>query len=170
MSNTFKHKIDAKYRLGLIEKVPMYIKKHWDRVNIRKGELLYLTSKKEEEILDKELNKELNNELKFMKCEHCNSNVIERINKWVIDRNLHTANPKIQMCKTVEELGELAKAINKNDTEGQMDGIGDVVVTLICISQQLNLDFVECLEYAYNEIKDRKGRMIGGTFVKESDL
>lgn len=96
--------------------------------------------------------------------------IIKKIEQWVIDRNLQTAEPKIQMCKTVEELGELAKAINKNDKEQQIDGIGDVVVTLIAISLQLGLDFEKCLEAAYNEIKDRKGKMINGTFVKQSDL
>ena len=96
--------------------------------------------------------------------------LIKRIKEWVVDRNLQTANPKMQICKTVEELGELAKAINKNDRYGQIDGIGDVVVTLICLSEQLGLDFKECVKFAYNEIKDRKGKMIDGTFVKESDL
>ncbi len=95
---------------------------------------------------------------------------IEKIQQWVIDRNLQTADPKVQMCKTMEELGELARAINKGDTDGQVDSIGDVVVTLICISQQLNLDFNACLDYAYNEIKDRKGKLINGIFVKEQDL
>ena len=95
---------------------------------------------------------------------------ISKIKQWVIDRNLQTQNPKIQMCKVVEELGELAKAINKNDTPNQIDGIGDVVVTLICISEQLGLDFNKCVDFAYSEIKDRKGKLIDGTFVKESDL
>lgn len=96
--------------------------------------------------------------------------MIEKIKQWVIDRNLQTQNPKIQMCKVIEELGELAKAINKGSTREQMDGIGDVVVTLICISLQLGLDFDSCIEIAYNEIKDRKGKLIDGTFVKESDF
>ena len=96
--------------------------------------------------------------------------VIELIKQWVIDRNLQTADPKVQMCKTIEELGELARAINKGDVAEQIDGIGDVVVTLVCISQQLGLDFTECVEAAYDEIKDRKGKMIGGVFVKEADL
>lgn len=96
--------------------------------------------------------------------------IIEKIQQWVIDRNLHTADPRIQMCKTVEEIGELANSLNKNNLEGAKDGIGDTVVTLICISQQLGLDFIDCLETAYNEIKDRKGRMVNGVFVKEQDL
>ena len=95
---------------------------------------------------------------------------VEKVEQWVIDRNLHTQDPKVQMCKTMEELGELAKAINKGDKEKQMDGIGDTVVTLICISEQLGLKFNDCLDYAYNEIKDSKGKLINGNFVKESDL
>ena len=59
---------------------------------------------------------------------------------------------------------------NKGDKEKQMDGVGDTVVSLICISEQLGLKFNDCLDYAYNEIKDRKGKLINGTFVRESDL
>ena len=55
MSNTFKHKINTKYRLGLVEKVPISIKKFWDRKNFDKGEqLLYRSIKRE-----KEFNKQL---------------------------------------------------------------------------------------------------------------
>lgn len=96
--------------------------------------------------------------------------VIKNIEQWVRDRNLQTGDPAKQICKTVEELGELAKAINKNKLEEAKDGIGDTVVTLICISMQLGLDFNDCLELAYNEIKDRKGKLINGIFVKEEDL
>jgi NTP pyrophosphatase (non-canonical NTP hydrolase) len=96
--------------------------------------------------------------------------LIEKIQQWVIDRNLHTQDPRLQMCKTVEELGELAKAINKNDIKQQEDGIGDSIITIMCISMQLKLDFKKCLEIAYNEIKDRKGKLVNGTFVKEQDL
>lgn len=92
----------------------------------------------------------------------------ELIKKWVNDRNLHTQNPKIQMCKMMEELGELAKAINKGDVDGQIDGIGDVFVVLVCLSEQLGLDIDSCIKAAYNEIKDRKGKLIDGTFVKEA--
>ena len=96
--------------------------------------------------------------------------LVKNIQNWVSDRNLETQDPRIQMCKTMEELGELANAINKGNKADAMDGIGDVVVTLICISMQLGVDFNECLNIAYNEIKDRKGKMINGMFVKEVDL
>lgn len=95
---------------------------------------------------------------------------VEKIKQWIHDRNLHTQNPKIQMCKVMEELGELAKAINKNDIDEQIDSIGDTVVTLVCISEQLGLDFHDCINSAYEVIKDRKGQVINGVFVKEEDL
>lgn len=38
------------------------------------------------------------------------------------------------------------------------------------ISKSLGYNFDECFELAYQEIKDRKGRWIDGTFVKEEDL
>ena len=98
------------------------------------------------------------------------TDLIKNIQNWVLDRNLNTQDPRIQMCKTVEKLVELANAINKGNKVDAMDGIGDVVVTLICMSMQLGVDFNECLKMAYDEIKDRKGKMIDGVFVKEEDL
>lgn len=49
-------------------------------------------------------------------------------------------------------------------------GIGDTLVTIIVLAHQLDLDVTECLSIAYEEIKNRKGKMINGTFVKEEDL
>lgn len=98
------------------------------------------------------------------------TDLIKNIQNWVSDRNLETQDPRIQMCKTMEEMGELANAINKGNKIDAMDGIGDVVVTLICISMQLGVDFNECLKMAYDEIKHRKGKMVNGMFVKEVDL
>lgn len=98
------------------------------------------------------------------------NDLISKVEQWCIDRNLHTQDPKVQMCKTMEELGELASGICKGDKFKQIDSIGDVMVTIICLAKQLNLSLYDCLEYAYNEIKDRKGKLIDGVFVKESDL
>ena len=63
MSNTFKHKLNTKYRLGLVEKVPISLKKYWNRINFDKGEFLALRWKKREQILDNEMNKQLNKDL-----------------------------------------------------------------------------------------------------------
>jgi len=93
--------------------------------------------------------------------------MIEKIKKWVRDRNLHTADPKVQMCKLMEEVGELANGLNKDNREQQIDSVGDVVVVLVCLCEQLGLDFNACVDSAYHEIKDRKGKMVGGIFIKD---
>lgn len=73
------------------------------------------------------------------------------------------------------EIGEIRDVLLKPTkfTEPQAalkDAIGDTLVTIIVLAHQLDLDVTECLGIAYEEIKNRKGKMINGTFVKESDL
>ena len=97
-------------------------------------------------------------------------NTTELIKKWAKDRGLDKADPKAQMVKIMEEIGELANGINKGRKEQIIDGIGDVYVVLTILSMQLDLDIKDCIKAAYDEIKDRKGRMINGLFVKEEDL
>lgn len=94
----------------------------------------------------------------------------DKIRKWSVDRNLHTANPDKQALKFGEEAGELFEGLAKGDTDLTKDAIGDIYVVLTIMSQQLGFTVEECIEIAYDEIKDRKGRMIDGVFVKESDL
>lgn len=90
---------------------------------------------------------------------------------WAHDRNLITgATPKDQLTKTIEELGELAGGIARKKNTIIADSIGDVTVTLIILAEQHGMNFECCLRQAWEEIKDRKGRMIDGIFVKESDL
>ena len=47
------------------------------------------------------------------------------------------------------------------------DGLGDTLVTLIILAAQYSLELGDCLEYAYNEIKNRTGKTVGGTFIKD---
>jgi hypothetical protein len=42
-----------------------------------------------------------------------------------------------------------------------------MIVNLERLAKSLNLDLLECVNLAYNEIKDRKGRLENGTFIKE---
>jgi phosphoribosyl-ATP pyrophosphohydrolase len=78
------------------------------------------------------------------------------------------AKPMGQAIKTMEEAVELVDAINKGDRHATMDAIGDVAVTLILNCAILDLNFTQCIEQAYQEIKDRKGRLgADGVFVKE---
>lgn len=79
-------------------------------------------------------------------------------------------NAKTQFMKVTEELGELAEGINKDKAEQVKDSLGDVLVTLILLAEDLNLNLLDCLSYAWNEIKDRKGEVKDGSFVKEADL
>lgn len=93
------------------------------------------------------------------------------IKDWAIARNLHTADPTKQMLKLGEEHGELCQAIVKNRKKAAVkDAIGDIYVVLTILSMQLDIDIEECIEMAYEEIKFRKGKMVNGVFVKESDL
>ena len=74
------------------------------------------------------------------------------------------------MVKLMEEVGELANGINK-DREGLIiDSIGDIYIVLVILCMQLDLDINDCIKAAYEEIKDRKDRMINGLFVKEEYL
>lgn len=96
--------------------------------------------------------------------------LIKQVEQWSIDKELHNGNPDRQALKVWEESGEIAKAMSRNRIEELKDGIGDTIVTLIILAQQQGWTLEECLQYAYDEIKDRKGRTINGTFIKEDDL
>ena len=79
---------------------------------------------------------------------------------------LTNSDAKSQFIKFMEEAGELAKAILEQDIPMIIDGIGDVRITLILLSNLLGFNDDECLKTAYSEIKDRKGKMIEGAFVR----
>ena len=77
------------------------------------------------------------------------------------------STPETQLLKAMSELGELADATIKNDKEAIVDSVGDVMVCLVnyCALQDINL--VNCMEVAYDQIKNRKGTLLpNGLFVK----
>jgi NTP pyrophosphatase (non-canonical NTP hydrolase) len=87
---------------------------------------------------------------------------------WAEERNLlNPENQQAQMCKVVEEVGELAGAMLKKNNAGIRDAIGDVLVTICILAEQLDIDELQCFEEAYNVIKERKGKTIDGSFVKD---
>ncbi len=91
------------------------------------------------------------------------------IRNWATERNLiEGASPEKQMLKMVEELGELSKAIGKQDMPEIIDGLGDCIVVLTILAAQHGLKIEYCIASAYNEIKDRKGRMVNGLFQKDA--
>ena len=136
----------------------------------------------------------------------------EQVVAWAKERDLiDPKNAGKQYLKFLEEVGETARAILKNDKPQIIDGFGDIAITMIILGEQLKrrytlsctntiiemdlhevvrrvspdfcnpsamnflhdaaarygLDLVECLESAYNEIKDRKGKTVNGSFHKE---
>ena len=88
--------------------------------------------------------------------------------QWAKDRNIiGGTTPKDQFGKLVEEVKELRDAMQDGDLPGIIDGIGDASVVLTIIAAQCGLSREQCEEAAWEEIKDRKGRIVNGTFVKE---
>ena len=75
-------------------------------------------------------------------------------------------NDKNQVLKLFEEGGELAKAILKDGQPGVIDGIGDCLVVLAILARQRGTSLQKCFAAAWDEIKDRKGETVNGTFIK----
>lgn len=90
------------------------------------------------------------------------------IGQWHEDRNLiEGSTDKDQYMKLIQEAGELSDSLCK--TKDIRDDVGDIMVVLINIMVRNNLTIKECLSVAYEDIKDRKGKMIDGVFIKEGD-
>jgi NTP pyrophosphatase (non-canonical NTP hydrolase) len=93
----------------------------------------------------------------------------ERVRQWAADRNLIEGSTlRKQMDKLNEECSELYEGILDNDINDIKDAIGDIQVVLAVMCCQLVIDIDECREIAWEEIKDRKGKMVDGVFVKEA--
>ena len=97
-------------------------------------------------------------------------NITNKIEQWAMDKDLHKADPNKQILKLGEEFGELCEGMAKGRRVEVKDAIGDIYVVLTILSMQLGLNVRRCIELAYEEIKDRKGEMVNGVFVKEDDL
>lgn len=94
--------------------------------------------------------------------------LVKNIIQWHHDRNLiEGSTDKDQLAKLVQEMGELSDSICKE--KDVRDDIGDMIVVLLNIAERNNVTLEECLEQAWNDIKDRKGRMVDGIFIKEGD-
>ncbi|MBT2601399.1 MULTISPECIES: MazG-like family protein [unclassified Oceanobacillus] len=92
------------------------------------------------------------------------------IEQWAKDRKLDKADPTKQTLKLGEEYGELCQGLAKGHLDQTLDSIGDMYVVLVILSRQLGFSIEDCIKDAYEEIKDRKGKMINGVFVKQEDI
>jgi len=95
-------------------------------------------------------------------------NHFDLIRTWAEERGLYNeGDPKTQTLKLMEEAGEICRAVLKNDEEGVIDGIGDCVVVLTNLAELSGNTIEKCIEHAYNEISQRTGKMVNGTFKKD---
>lgn len=93
-----------------------------------------------------------------------------KVIRWAEARKIiPNATPQSQLNKALEELAELFKAESQQNRPMIMDGVGDVMVCLINYCALKDIDLVQCLALAFDEIKDRRGTLMpDGTFVKEA--
>ena len=146
------------YNKAYYEEFINFFEKHVQRVNSRNEEFIEalkskLVSNGNEVYTDLEPNKLL----------------FDDIRDWATSRGLYTkGDTKTQFCKLMEEAGELGRAVLKNDREEFVDAIGDMVVVLSNLAHLGGFTIEHCIESAYNEIKNRKGKMKNGTFVKDN--
>ena len=90
------------------------------------------------------------------------------IRNWAAVRGIYEGgNSHTQYVKLQEEAGELAKALLDSNHDEVVDAIGDMIVVLTNLAHMEGLKIENCIDSAYNEIKNRKGSMINGTFVKD---
>ena len=96
-------------------------------------------------------------------------NRFDLIRQWAEDRGIYAkGNSHTQYVKLMEEAGELAKALLNKDVYEIKDAIGDMVVVLTNLAVLEGMQIENCIDSAYNEIANRKGEMINGTFVKSA--
>jgi len=97
-----------------------------------------------------------------------NKTEFDLIRDWANERGLYTGgDTKTQSLKLVEEVGEICRAILKDNHSDIEDGIGDAVVVLTNLAELQGTSIEACIKRAYNEIKDRTGKMDNGTFKKD---
>jgi NTP pyrophosphatase (non-canonical NTP hydrolase) len=97
------------------------------------------------------------------------ANVEMKIVQWSEARRIiQNSTAEAQLLKAVSEMGELADATIKHDEDGIIDAVGDVMVCLVNYCAIKDISLVNCMEVAYDQIKNRKGKlMTNGVFVKE---
>lgn len=94
--------------------------------------------------------------------------LVSNVIGWADDKNLIDKEKSTkQMLKVMEEVGETASALAKGNRDELIDGIGDVFVTLIILAAQNGLKPEDCLQSAWDEIKNRTGKTVNGVFIKD---
>ena len=98
-----------------------------------------------------------------------NDSVFELIRQWAKERGIYDkGDDRTQYVKLMEEAGELAQSLLKNDEPEIKDAIGDMVVVLTNLAHMRGFDIEDCIQSAYDVISKRTGKMQNGTFVKDT--
>jgi len=109
--------------------------------------------------------------LREEKCRDCDCGKMgqfDLIREWAQERGLYDkGDVKTQTLKLLEEAGEICRAVLKDDKEQIIDGIGDCVVVLTNLAELNNVSIEDCIDAAYDEISNRTGKMVNGTFKKD---
>ena len=94
--------------------------------------------------------------------------IFNKIREWGNKKGiLNQGDAKTQLIKLYEETGELSQAVLKNNKEDIIDAVGDIVVVLTNFAEFAGSNIEDCIQSAYDEISNRTGKMINGTFVKD---
>ena len=97
-------------------------------------------------------------------------NIFDDIRSWATDKGIYEkGDARTQYLKLMEESGELAEALLKNDKPEIQDAIGDMIVVLTSIAKFEDMFIEDCIKSAYDVIAKRTGKMVNGTFVKDAD-
>lgn len=97
-------------------------------------------------------------------------NLLYRVCKWGEEKGID--NPKNQLNKVIEEVGEIAHEITRDKIKNNpdlADAIGDTLVTIIILSNICGYNLYECLDKAYKEIAGRTGKTVDGNFIKDAN-
>ena len=114
-------------------------------------------------------NKAYASEFLESKVEVPSNTVYDDIRAWAKAKGIYkSGDARTQYIKLMEEAGELAQALLKNDETEVIDAIGDMVVVLTNLAKLRGHNIEDCITSAYGVIKDRQGKMINGTFVKQT--
>tara|TARA_B000000609_G_scaffold45916_1_gene33421 strand:- start:353 stop:1114 length:762 start_codon:yes stop_codon:yes gene_type:complete len=96
------------------------------------------------------------------------TSAFNKIRDWAKDRNLYQkGDSKTQYIKLMEEAGELAQALLKQNKPEIKDAIGDMVIVLANLSELEGFKIEDCIDESFNVISKRTGKMVNGTFVKD---
>lgn len=97
-------------------------------------------------------------------------NEFNSIRQWAYDKGILTkGDAKTQTIKLQEEVGELASAVLKENQDDIKDAIGDCIVVLTSLSYLAGLSIEDCINSAYNVIKNRTGKIQNNNFVKDDE-